>query len=548
MDTSLAEKSRLWFNRPVVIWLLKDFDLLSVLLRAVSLALEALTLGGVVFLLLAALPTGVAADTVRRLRAVTGWAALALAITQLLAIATSSVILIGGSGFTFRDVCTTGFFFWGILLSASALAIFLLMRASSSRTLFASTPFALLVLLASVSMSHAAARLDHRWILLFLTVLHHIGSAAWIGAMPFLLIALRREEGTPGGYVRRFSAMAVASVSVLVLGGIGMAVFYVGSWQGVYGTTYGVMMLAKIYLLLVILGMGAGNFFLVRQIERAPAPLLVRLRRFGEAEIGLGFTAILTAASLTSQPPAVDLVQNRLTAHEIVERMRWVKPRLTSPPVAALTPPSSIQVAVQRSVYGLGAEDDANDLAWSEYNHHWAGLIVLAAGLLALLARSQRFRWAQHWPLLFIGLAVFIVLRADSESWPLGPRPFWASFSSPDVLQHRLYALLITAFALFEWAVETGRLKSSVGSYVFPLLCAAGGALLLTHSHALRNIKDEMLAELSHTPIALLGATAGWSRWLELRLPGKRDSKIASYVWPVCLILVGVVLLDYRET
>jgi putative copper resistance protein D len=115
-------------------------------------------------------------------------------------------------------------------------------------------------------------------------------------------------------------------------------------------------------------------------------------------------------------------------------------------------------------------------------------------------------------------------------------------------LQHRLYAALITAFAIFEWAVETGRLKSRAPSYVFPLICAAGGAFLLTHQHALGNVKEEMFAEMSHTPIALLGVTAGWSRWLELRLPGQRDSKIASYLWPVCLALVGLVLLDYRET
>jgi len=57
-----------------------------------------------------------------------------------------------------------------------------------------------------------------------------------------------------------------------------------------------------------------------------------------------------------------------------------------------------------------------------------------------------------------------------------------------------------------------------------------------------------MIIEMSHTPIALLGATAGWSRWLELRLPQKQDSKIASYVWPVCLALVGILLLDYRES
>jgi putative copper resistance protein D len=533
-----------------LIWLLKDFDLLAVLLRAAALALEALTLGGVAFLLFAALPAQMHSEGLQRLRRTASWVALALGIAQILSIANSAAILIGGSGFTFREVVSADFFFLGNLLVLSALMLFFLLRASLRSTLFASAPFAVLVLMASVGLSHAAARLDHRMLLLILTALHHVGTAAWIGAMPFLLMALRCEQnqGSAVRYTRRFSAMAITSVSILVAGGIGMALLYVGSWQGVYGTAYGIMMVAKIYLLLMILGMGAGNFFLVRQMERGPASLLVRLRRFSEAEIGLGFTAILAAASLTSQPPAVDLTQDRLTRHEIIERMRWIPPRMSSPPVQALVPPTSIQVAVHASLFGPGSVNDTNDRAWSEYNHHWAGLIVLCAGILALLAQSSRFRWAHHWPLLFIGLALFILLRADPENWPLGPRPFWASFSSPDVLQHRLYALLITAFAIFEWAVETRRVKSKLASYVFPLMCAAGGALLLTHSHALGNIKEEMLAEMSHTPIALLGATAGWSRWLELRLPKKRDSKIASYVWPVCLILVGLLLLDYRES
>jgi copper resistance protein D len=532
-----------------LIWLLKDFDLLSVLLRAAALSLEALTLGGIAFLLFAALPAKNSQGSLSRLRTMTAWAALALSVAEALAIAISAAILVSGSGFSLREVASADFFSLGIILIASAFILFFLLRGSSRKTLFWGAPFALFVLFASVGMSHAAARLDHRALLLSFTTFHHIGTAAWIGAMPFLLLALRdkRNEAEAGRFARRFSVMAMVSVPLLVLSGIGMSLFYVQSWQGIYGTTYGVMILAKVYLLLLILGMGAGNFFLVRRIESDPVPLLVRLRRFSEAEIGLGFTAILTAASLTSQPPAVDLMQDRLTSHEIVERMRWEMPRLTSPPVTQLVPPTSIQMAIQQSLYSSGTENDANDRAWSEYNHHWAGVIVLASGLLALLARFKRFRWAQHWPLLFIGLAIFILLRADPECWPLGPRPFWATFSYPDVLEHRLYAFLITAFAIFEWAVETGRVKSRIASYVFPMMCAAGGALLLTHSHSLGNVKDEMLAEMSHTPIALLGATAGWGRWLELRLPHKRESRIASYVWPVCLILVGIVLLDYRE-
>ena len=157
-------------------------------------------------------------------------------------------------------------------------------------------------------------------------------------------------------------------------------------------------------------------------------------------------------------------------------------------------------------------------------------------------------RWARYWPFAFVGLAVFIVLRADPEAWPLGPRPFWASFSYPDVLEHRLEALLIVGFATFESAVQAGRLRNTWAQYVFPLICALGAALLLTHSHGFGDIASEVLAQASHTAIAVLGATAGWMRWLELRLAPSRQRRITATVWPTALMLVGLVLLNYRES
>ena len=107
--------------------------------------------------------------------------------------------------------------------------------------------------------------------------------------------------------------------------------------------------------------------------------------------------------------------------------------------------------------------------------------------------------------------------------------------------------LLIVAFALFERRVQTGSAASPATALVFPFVCFLGGALLLTHSHSLNNPKNELLAELSHASIAILGVAAGWSRWLELRLPdGPR--RAISWIWPICLILVGALLLDYRES
>jgi copper resistance protein D len=242
------------------------------------------------------------------------------------------------------------------------------------------------------------------------------------------------------------------------------------------------------------------------------------------------------------------MTTEQVTGHEIAQRMEWKWPTLHSPSFVQLAHRIPLKAALEDQSYTGGSDNDAMDRAWSEYNHHWAGLIVLVAGLLAFIARFKNQRWAGNWPLLFFALAIFIVLRADPETWPLGPRPFWASFAEPDVLEHRMFAVLIAAFAVFEWAVETGRLTSQRAALVFPVLCAVGGALLLTHMHGFGgDVKNEMLVGLSHSAIAVLGATAGWARWLQIRLPDHRASRIAALAWPVCLVLVGVLLLDYHE-
>ena len=156
---------------------------------------------------------------------------------------------------------------------------------------------------------------------------------------------------------------------------------------------------------------------------------------------------------------------------------------MSSPPLAALTPPSSLAVAVQDSQFVATVGSDDTDRAWSEYNHHWAGLIVLIAGLLALLSRHRTMRWARFWPLSFAGLAVFILLRADPENWPLGPRPFWQSFAAPDVLQHRVGALLIVVFAAFECAVQAGQVESAMGHLCFSgNVCSRCGAVADTRA------------------------------------------------------------------
>jgi putative copper resistance protein D len=333
-----------------------------------------------------------------------------------------------------------------------------------------------------------------------------------------------------------------------------LSLAYVNSWDAFYGTSYGAMVVSKVILLGLLLVMGGLNFIIVRRLGASDATLLTHLRRFAEVEIGIGFTVILAAASLTSQPPAVDLVVDRASAGEVLARLapRW--PALKTPALSELAPvtplPFSTATSTGLESYIPGALSNYSgpaDIAWSEYNHHWSGLIVLAIGLLAVLGSTGRALWARHWPLLFFGLALFLLVRSDPENWPLGPRGFWESFVVAEVLQHRVFVLLVVAFGVFEWGVQTNRITSLGASLVFPAVCALGGALLLTHSHSLGNAKEELLVELSHIPLALFAIAAGWSRWLELRLPGKYRY-IPARVWPVCFVLIGTVLLLYRES
>jgi putative copper resistance protein D len=148
--------------------------------------------------------------------------------------------------------------------------------------------------------------------------------------------------------------------------------------------------------------------------------------------------------------------------------------------------------------------------------------------------------------LLFVLMGAFIFLRADPENWPLGPNGFWESFDEAEVLQHRMAVLLVIAFAVFEWRVQLGTSKWKYAPLVFPAVCIAGGMLLVTHTHSLNNIKEELFAEMSHIPLALLAILTGWSRWLQFRLP-KRDQAVVAWIWPLCFSLMGAILLNYRE-
>jgi copper resistance protein D len=529
--------------------LLDIFGFLSVLLRGLSLAFEALTLGGIIFgFAVARQPSSskVSKTTNLWLRC---FASL-LALTQVSIVGINSAILASSTGLRLVEIIGASFWIAGALSVTGAFGVLIF---AATRWFPIVRPFAFASILAgSVMMSHSAARLDYRWTLVGLTLIHHVASAAWIGGLPYLLMALRRAtRAESAAMTARFSKLAMVSVALLIGAGAALAFAYVGSFTGMLGATHGVMLSAKVVLTAILLLLGALNFRIVRAVAGGGAPDVLPLRRFAETEVGIGFTVLLAAASLTSTPPAIDVHADQVPLREIAKRMRPRWPRMSTPSVTELsqvTPLSSPPQRISPESFAPGQSQrwsSPADIAWSEYNHHWAGLVVLAAGILAVVAR--RSRWARGWPLAFLGLAAFLLIRADAENWPLGPHGFWESFRVAEVAQHRVFVLLIVAFAIFEWGVQTRRVMPRRAALVFPAVCAVGGALLMTHSHSLGNVKEELLAEWSHMPIAVLGVVAGCSRWLELRLP-RHLNLIPAWIWPPCFVFIGLLLVLYRES
>jgi len=388
-------------------------------------------------------------------------------------------------------------------------------------------------------VSHAASRVVDRSGLLALDAVHQVAVAVWVGGLAHLMLYAARaaSEPDPRDVVvgRRFSSLALFAVGLLVASGLGLTVAYVREPAAMIGTAYGVMVLSKVALFVAILAVATVNHRLVRRAVAASVP--APLARLVEVELGLAVTVLFAAASLTSLPPAVDVSVQRATPGEVAARFVPAAPRLTSPPVDELLRKADPLMAP--SVRRLDVER-----AWSEYNHHWAGVFVLAMGLCAVFERLG-VRAGRHWPLLLLGLAAFLFVRNDPRAWPLGPAGFWESMTLPDVLQHRAFVVLVVLFGVFEWAVRTGRLRPRPWGLVFPLVGAAGGGLLLTHSHAMFNLKEEFLTEVTHAPLGILGAFMGWARWTELRLP--EVGATPGWIWRVCLVAIGMLLLFYRE-
>ena len=318
-----------------MIKLVDIFGYLAVVLSAGTLIGQSFLLGGLLFLFGSRDPARKSLLTASKVRS-SGlrffrYSALGLAAVQVLYLYVNSAVLMASAEIGFRDAMGANFFLAGTVMLFAALMIYFIAMSKHRYALWFLVVLVLVVLSASVMTDHAASRVEGRAWLVTLTALHELATGFWIGGLPFLLLGLyvQRDSTVQWYLTRRFSRLALLSVILLVGSGLLMSFSYVGSWGGLFGTSYGLMLVAKIVMLGAMLALGGINFFMLRKYS--PAETIPRLRRLVEAEVGIGLTIVLSAASMTSQPPAVDLPNDTVAPSHIYQRFKPEWPGLKSP-------------------------------------------------------------------------------------------------------------------------------------------------------------------------------------------------------------------------
>ncbi|MGI3226090.1 copper resistance protein CopC [Streptomyces phaeochromogenes] len=127
------------------------------------------------------------------------------------------------------------------------------------------------------------------------SMLHLLAMAVWLGGLAALLTTLHRSEALlSAASVARFSRLAFASVAVLVLTGVYQSWRGLGSWDAVFDTSYGRILVVKVCAVVLLLAAAGFSRRWTSRLTDAEEPLrvpvleTVGVRAGGSADSGPG--------------------------------------------------------------------------------------------------------------------------------------------------------------------------------------------------------------------------------------------------------------------
>jgi copper transport protein len=284
--------------------------------RALDFALILLVVGGAAAL---ALVLRTAAPELRnRLYGVLAALGGGLVVAALLCIALQGAIA-GGFGLTeaFRwntfDAVLQTRFGKAFLFQTAFAALAMLVALMTNRTRNAMLgPLVLLPAVCLLPTLSAAGHARTSGTVAFVADVAHLAAGSvWVGGLAFTVVTLIRAADDRWPLAARavpaFSRLAVLSVATLVTAGVLRGYEEVRGWHGLWDTTYGVLLLAKVALVLPLLALGAyNNRYAVPRLKRQIASVLEQRRflRAAGAELAIMAVVVGVTSVLVTEPPA----------------------------------------------------------------------------------------------------------------------------------------------------------------------------------------------------------------------------------------------------
>ena len=188
---------------------------------------------------------------------------------------------------------------FGIVLMALVLLTFIV--DAPRKTAAALGGVTVVYLVTFTATSHAAASPGDGWAQL-IDISHSVAAIGWVGAVLGLAFAARLSyrEVAWGAWVRRFSLVATILVGVLLATGILSALVQFDSWAKLTDTRYGVALLVKLGLIVLLIGIAGFNALANRGLWANLDQHRRRLVVTSTAEVVAG-VAVFGAAALLTQ-------------------------------------------------------------------------------------------------------------------------------------------------------------------------------------------------------------------------------------------------------
>lgn len=199
-----------------------------------------------------------------------------------------------------------------------------------------------------------------------------------------------------------------------------------------------------------------------------------------------------------------------------------------------------------------GWEGSVAGIAYSEFNHHLTGMLVLIIGLSELRQAMGVPFWA--WirfllPGALLATGSFLLIWSDHDAWPIGSLSFLQTFfeGESEIFQHKSYALMSLTVGTIEFLRRLGQIGHAVWVTPLPVFAIIGGLMLFSHSHGVHPSAQKIA--MDHALMGTMAVTAGSSKLLSdwFRSPSYARSSKWELLWAGLIVLIGMQLLMYSE-